>query len=215
MTKANPRVRWRQPLAPLVAGLYVALLLAGVGLAFGLTRPVQFRATATLVVLPSRSIPADQAASYYDVLSRGQVVTTFAEILRLRVNAQGGSGPVEVAPVPDTAVIQFSATGSTAAEAQRRANDGFARARRYFSALTSPYAVSVVSDATGSAQRLGTSRSLLLLAVGLAAVLAGAAVATAGRRLQRQATPPAPASLEPGARLHRRHEEEMPAGPAA
>ncbi|MDP9395275.1 MAG: hypothetical protein M3Q27_13955 [Actinomycetota bacterium] len=174
--------RWR---VPLISGLAVALLVAAAGSAFALSRPAQYRASATLVVLPDRALGVEQAASYYDVLSRGQVVTTFAEILRVRGLRGGGSGSsVEVSTVPDTAVIQLSATATTRAGAERRADEAFDNVRGYFDEVVRPYRVLVVSDAAGSAEPVGSPASLGA-AVALGALVAGIGVAAAAYSMTR------------------------------
>ncbi len=163
----------------------MALVVAAAGFAFALSRPPQYRASATLVVLPDRALSVDDAASYYDVLSRGQVVTTFAEILRVRGLRGGGSGSsVEVSTVPDTAVIQLSATAATRAGAERQANQAFDDVSRYFSEVARPYRVLVVSDAAGSAEPVG-SRVTLGAAVALGALVTGIGVAAAAHSMRR------------------------------
>ena len=172
---------WR----PVLAGLLVALVIEAAGLAFVLSRPPEYRASATLVVLPDRSLDVDDAASYYDVLSRGQVVTTLAEILRVRGSREGGAASVvDVAPVPDTAVIQLSATAPTRGAAEGRVNDALTSVAAYFTEVAAPFKVLVVSDAGGSAEVVGASRTLAA-AVGLVALLCGLGVGAAVRSLQR------------------------------
>jgi hypothetical protein len=175
------------------------LVLVG-GAVFWTLTPVQYQARATLVVLPVRE--AAEAASYYDTLSRGQIATTFAEILDLRADPEaavdGGASEPEltVEVVPDTSLIQLSATASDPGDAEAAADAALGQAQPYFDQLGAPYAVSVVAPAEGTAERTGLVAGVFAAVVGAVALIAGVAAHLAFRALQqnrRQSRPPAAA----------------------
>ncbi|WP_456599803.1 hypothetical protein [Blastococcus sp. SYSU DS0616] len=168
---------------------------------------MEYRATTTLVVLPAPG--ADEAAAYYDTLSRGQVATTFAEILALRADPEAATeGAVEagvsVEVVPDTSLIQVAVTSEDAAAAETGADAVLGQVEPYFGQLGAPYEVSVVDEADGSAERIGFSPGVLAAVVGAVAVIAGLAAYLAIRSLQnaRRRTvpmgslPPVPATVD-------------------
>jgi|SRR4051794_7160340 capsular polysaccharide biosynthesis protein len=163
--------RHRRPAAlTALAALVVVLVGGGV---FWMMQPEQYRATTTLVVLPDAS--AAEAASYYDTLSQGQITTTIAEILGLRTSGGGPSTDVKVAVVPDTSLIKITATAHAPRTAEALASNALGQAQPYFDQLGAPYAISVVQDAAGTAQRLGLSTPVLggvVLAVALIAAVA-------------------------------------------
>jgi len=161
-------------------------------------QPSEYRATSTLVVLPKAA--GAEVASYYDTLSQGQIATTFAQILALqgsRTAPEGGADAATVAVevVPDTSLIQVTATTPRAATAEAAADDVLTRVSPYFDELNSPYDVSVVRPATGTAQRTGLALGTLAGVVvgvavisGLAAYLASGALAGA-RQLTHPGSP--------------------------
>jgi len=170
---------------PLLIGVTVGLLvlLAGAGLWF--LRPTQYQASTALVVLPAEQ--SQESAGFYDTLSRGQVVQTFAQILDLQGGQQsayrsrGVSVVVEV--VPETSLIEVRATASDPADAESAADSVLTHSRPYFSQLSSPYAISVVREADGTAQRVGLPLGPLAGVVAAVAVLAGLASYLAARAL--------------------------------
>jgi hypothetical protein len=138
------------------------------------TDPPVYRASTSLVVLPDRE--ASTEPGYYDTLSRGQVVLTFAQILDLRArNAvpAGSDVDVQVAAVPDTSLIDVRATAPTAAEAEDAADRALRASRPYFRELPSPYEIYVVRDAAGSAERSGGVSPALLVLIPVVALVAG------------------------------------------
>lgn len=170
-----------------MAGLLVAALVTAVGSAFALTRPARWSANSSLLVLPRTDLDPDLVAGYYDTLSRGQIVNTYAQILRLQSladTAARGAGlspaaaeqvEVDVRPVPDAAVIDVYVTAATAGDAERVADGVVSAAVSYIAQLRSPYVLSTVSAATGTARRTGLG---VLTVVGLVAIV-GAVVGAA------------------------------------
>ncbi|SNX96675.1 hypothetical protein SAMN06893097_1057 [Geodermatophilus sabuli] len=190
------------------------LVLVG-GVVLWSQTPVEYQARATLVVLPQGG--AAEAASYYDTLSRGQIATTFAEILSLRADpaaAAGGDGSdaeVTVEVVPDTSLIELSATAGAPGAAEAAADAALGQAQPYFDQLGAPYAVSVVEPAAGTAERAGLVLEVFAAVVAAVALIAGLASYLAVRALQhsrRQSRPlaasrpaePGPAARETAAR---------------
>lgn len=174
-------------------GVIVGLLIATVGAAVLLASPPSYSAAATLVVLPSTSLTGDEVASYYDTLSQGQVVGTFAEVLRARVVEGPIDDPeVTVLVVPDTSVIRLVATGETARQAEGAAEQALAAAADPLDGLAAPYRVSVVSGAEGRAKREGRPVPLLVGVVTMAAVGAGLLAHRGERELDRLRTRDAP-----------------------
>ncbi len=176
-------VRPRRRRAAAVTGLLVALLVLAGGALFWQSQPQQDQAESTLVVLPDAA--SDEAASYYDTLSSGQIATTFAEILALR----GGEGAapgvdVEVEVVPGTSLITVTATAEDGATAEAEADAALERARPFFDQLAGPYDVSVVSPAAGTAETTGLALPIVAGVVLAVALVAGLAAYLAVSGLQ-------------------------------
>lgn len=172
--------------------------MLALGAAFTLTRPARWSATSSLLVMPRTNLPSDQVAGYYDTLSQGQVVNTYAQILRLPAfltratrdagltgAAATGTG-LSVTAVPNAAVLDVSTTTGSASQAERVVDGVATAATGYVAALQSPYVLTTISTAAGTAKRtgLGTTDTVgLVLVVALAAGLAVAQTVSAiGRR---------------------------------
>ena len=117
----------------LASAIIVGILIFGIGLVFILGASHDWTAKSTAVVLPKKSVSPEQAPSYYDTLSQGQIVETYAEVLRLQrfkdesvktldLGADGESAKVTVAVVPNTALISVTASGPNAETAEKIAN---------------------------------------------------------------------------------------------
>jgi len=180
-TRGRP---WRRR-PDVLAGLAVALLVLLGGVAFWAINPTQYRAASTLLVFPDAA--AGEFAGYYDTLSRGQVTLTFAQILELQVagDAEEDAERVAVAveAVPDTSLITVSATAGDAAAAEAAADEVLDASRRYFDQLSSPYEISVVREASGTAKRSGVPLIPLLAIVPFVALITGLAALVAVRAL--------------------------------
>ena len=154
--------------------LVSSLVLLGGGF-FALSNPVLYRASSTLVVLPDAS--ANSVAGYYDTLSRGQVVLTFAQILDLRAAgpaADGrGSTGTTVKAVPDTSLIEIVAVARSGSEAEASADAVLVNARPYIDDLRSPFTIYLVRGAAGSAEKTGGVPAPLFLLIPLIAVVSG------------------------------------------
>jgi hypothetical protein len=153
------------------------------GLVFWQAQPAQYQATTTLVVLPKPNAP--EQASYFDTLSQGQVPTTFAQILQLRTRPVDGATAITVAVIPQTSLVQLTATAPAAAGAESAADAALAQATPYFNQIAVPYQVSVVQPAAGSAIRTGLTAGLVTGVVGGLAVVMAIGAYLAIRSLQR------------------------------
>jgi capsular polysaccharide biosynthesis protein len=178
----------------LLTGIAVALVVLAGGSVFWLLNPTQYRATSTLLVFPDAA--AGEFAGYYDTLSRGQVTLTFAQILELQVSGASGDPVIDVQAVPDTSLITVTVTAQTAAEAEADADAVLEQSRRYFTQLSSPYEISVVRAAAGTAQRSGVPVVPLVLVLPIVALIAGFAAQQAIRVLatQRRSEPVVPST---------------------
>lgn len=179
--------RPRQWVAGLLLGVLVALLVLGAGVGFWFLRPTEYQASTTLVVLPAQE--DEEAAGFYDTLSRGQVVQTFAQILDLQgaqpSSFRGTDGiDVVVEVIPETSLIAVKATATDAGTAEEVADAVLTDARPYFRQLSTPYAVSLVRDADGTAERVGLPLVSYMAVVGAVAILSGLATYFALRALR-------------------------------
>lgn len=178
----------------------MALLVLVGGWLLYVDRPAEYEASTTLVVLPNDQLA--EAASYYDTLSQGQIVTTFAGILDLQATQVGAAGDeqireVTVEVVPDTSLIQITGTATDAASAEAATDAVLAQSRVYFDQLTFPYQVNVVQGAAGTAQPTGLAPGLLAGVVAAVALIAGIATYLAIRAVLPARQPLRPVSEEP------------------
>jgi hypothetical protein len=169
-------------------GMIVALALLGGGVAYALTQHRTWAAESMVVVLPAASLDDATSASYYETLSRGQIVATFAEVAgslgfeqqaedRLGLTAgQRAQVTTDVSVVPDTAVILIRATAGDADVAQRMVAATTDLSVQYLAGLSRPYRVVTVPSAAGSASATGMSLPVLLAAALAVALVAGLAL---------------------------------------
>ncbi|MGR6967115.1 hypothetical protein ACU610_21895 [Geodermatophilus sp. URMC 61] len=191
--------RRRRPAAALT-GLAVALLVLVGGWLLYVDRPAEYEASSTLVVLPNDQL--SEAASYYDTLSQGQIVTTFAGILDLQATQVAAAGEeqvreVTVDVVPDTSLIQITGTATDAESAEAATDAVLTQSRTYFDQLTFPYEVNVVQGAVGTAQPTGLAPGLLAAVVAAVALIAGIATYLAIRAVLPARQPLRPVGEEP------------------
>jgi capsular polysaccharide biosynthesis protein len=105
------------------------------------------------------------------------------------VSGASGDPVIDVQAVPDTSLITVTVTAQTAIEAEADADAVLERSRRYFTQLSSPYEISVVRAAAGTAQRSGVPVVPLVLVLPIVAVIAGFAAQQAVRVLATQRRP--------------------------
>lgn len=168
----------------IVIGMATLVAVVVAGFAFALTRPERFEARASMVVLPDDDISDEDMAGYYETLNQGQVVATFAEILRTRfsvddvdritdVQRADVSSKIEV--VPDTAVIEITASAPEEADAVEVANAIAEEASDFVADLTNPYQLVPLDDAKGEDGQ-DVSLSALLVVVAIVAIVAALAL---------------------------------------
>lgn len=176
-------------LREVLLGLVVALVVLASGVVLLVRMPVTYEASTSLVVLPDPSLSPELVAGYYDTLSQGQVVNTFAEVLRVRVAGSdlpakaGFSAQVSVQVVPNTAVIQVTGSARTSAAAVDVAQNVLPSTSFYINQMYAPYRIALARNAQGTAHRVGLGRAPLLAVVALVALVAALAVQQAARAL--------------------------------
>ena len=171
----------------ITVGVVVALLLAGAGAFYAFTQQRSWVAESMVVVLPSSDLDEATSASYYETLSRGQIVATFAEVAgtqRFEQQAEDRLGlsaaerdlvSTDVSVVPDTAVILIRSTAGEAQIAQDVSRIATSLSVDYLAGLTQPYrAVTVPSGS--DAEPTGMSPLVLAAAALMAGLVAGLAV---------------------------------------
>jgi len=203
----------------IVTGVIVALALLAGGVAYALTQHRTWAAESMVVVLPAANLDDATSASYYETLSRGQIVATFAEVAGSfgfeqqaedRLGLTGGQRTrvtTDVSVVPDTAVILIRATADEADVAQRMAAATTDLSVQYLAGLSKPYRVVTVPSAAGSASATGMSLPVLLAAALAVALVAGLALQQAVYHLSvalrgqpKSEAPTAPVDVETSAR---------------
>lgn len=198
----------RRALPSIVAGIVTAALVIATGLYVVSGRPTQWEAYGSVLVLPAAGLDPDQVPGYYETLSRGQVVESYAEILRLQRFADGTADALDLRPsesdrvtadvsVPTaTALIQVRVTAPTAVTAERMTAGIVTAAADYIAGLGQPYGATVASDGAGTAQQRTPPTTLLFGLVVLAGLVLGVIVQQAWWILQ-QALAGGPAPVRP------------------
>jgi len=171
-----------------VLGVVVAILLLAAGAAFAATQHRTSTAEAVLVVLPRADLDEATSAAFYETMSRGQIVGTFAEVggnasfqnqamdsLKLTPAVRSGVS-TEVSVVPDTSVILVRTTADSPAVAEQVADGAADLMTTYLSKLSDAYRTQVVHHAADSAFSSGMSPALVLLLAAVVAVALGLTV---------------------------------------
>src|SRR5262245_13331740 len=126
-----------------VAGVVVFALILAAGWGYLATQPRRWSAKSAVLVLPAQGRNPATAPDYYETLSRGQIVETFAQILRLpgfEAAAAARLGLPEAAlrdldasvqVVPNTAMITITVTAPDRGEAELMADGIVAGATTY------------------------------------------------------------------------------------
>lgn len=196
-----------------VLGLVLAVLVLAAGGAVASTQHTSFTAEAVLVVLPSSDLDQGTSAAFYETMSRGQIIGTFAEVADNAVfeneamdelgltGAQRTRTSSEVSVVPNTSVILVRVTAAAAATSEQVADGAADRITTYLTGLSDAYRIQVVHQAGGSATRSGLSPGVVLLLAGIVAVVLGSAVQQAvyrSARTRRITTADGSLAPEPG-----------------
>ena len=166
----------------LIGGLVTALLVLLAGGWYVLERPTRWSATSSFVVFPASGDPGSEA-SYYETLSRGQIVSTIAQI----VGQQESAGDdVVVLVVPETSVITLTATTDSAAASERRAAAQLTSALAAVRTLGLPFDARIVSTGAGTASTAEASTTTLVGVIVFVAVVLGLLVREALAALARR-----------------------------
>lgn len=199
------------------SGVVVALLVVVAGAFFALTSSSRWTAQASIVVLPSSSLGPAEESAFYEYLSRGQIVATFAEVgnnvRSLQDVHDKAKSSVTLSVVPNTSVVLVQATAPTSHQAVALADATTELARTYFDRLAVPFRTQVVAGSTGAAEQTRPTKALILIATLVAALVAGIAMQQAtlailrARRGQAEVAPaehrPATGSRQNGSRWAR------------
>jgi hypothetical protein len=170
----------------IVAGLLTAVAVLVLGALFASSRPAQWTAESQYLMGPPTNADRARIAAYYETLSRGQVVSTAAEItgeLRFQVAAATDLGlptrddvSVRAAVVPGTALVSVTATGRNRDQVEKMPDAVIEQASPTINTLLSPYRVNPLGSAAGTARQTGLSQGQFVAVLALVAVVAGAAV---------------------------------------
>lgn len=196
----TPQQRESRPMVvSIVAGIVVFLLLGSVGLVFSLNVATQWAARSSVLVLPSKPVNPDQVPAYYETLSRGQMVSTLAELVRLGEfqtevadqfgfsESQRASVELTVNVVADTAMLQVVATSEDPRLAATMVDGVVEASTGYIGDLVLPYALVPVSKGADNLTEFGLSAPLVFAVFFLVAMIFGLAVQQATFRLTKLA----------------------------
>lgn len=178
----------RETRVSLMVGALVALLILVAGSVVALGQKTEYTAESVIVVLPNADLETADSAAYYETLSRGQIVATFAEVgdnLRFEQQAeerlqldeeQRDKVTTAVSVVPSTSVILVRASAEEADVAEQVADGTASLATEYLGSLSDPYRSEIVQEADFSAYVSSTSPALLFGLTLIVALIAGVAV---------------------------------------
>ncbi|MCL7960268.1 MAG: hypothetical protein M8861_08755 [marine benthic group bacterium] len=195
--------------ASVIAGIVVFALLLTAGVAVAQRTTTQWIARSSALVLPSQPVSPEQLPGYYETLSRGQIVATLAELVRLgEFQAEVADGfelsesqrefvQLEVNVVADTAMLRVVATSEDPNLAIAMVDGVVEEATTYIGDLVLPYALVPVSSGASNLTESGLSTPIVIGIFGLVALVAGVAVQQAvfhlarlnERRRENRATP--------------------------
>jgi capsular polysaccharide biosynthesis protein len=152
----------------------------------------RYTASANVAVLPAANLTTEEASSFWDVLTRGQVGRTAAVLYDdprwLPSAANAAKVPeseltLTAAALPETTMVSVTVTARSPAAAESALNDVLTTATGEVTSLTAPYAVKVIWPPKGSATPVPIAgRSQLAAAGALGGLLVGGALAWFGLR---------------------------------
>ncbi len=198
MSTSRVRSRWATRSAAAVAAVVVGLAALLIGGGLVLSRAPSWRASSSLLVLPDRAASPDAAAGLYDTLSRGQLVQTYASVANspgfvggvlngLKTTAkQRRSLNIAVTPVPNTNLIDVSATADKAPLAESAADAVSSQAVATLASTFYPFRVTEVSSARGTAKSAKANSTTLLAVVLIASLVLAFAAFRGGMLLVRR-----------------------------
>ncbi len=196
--ESTPRQRPpRATIASIAAGLIVFVLLFSTGVILSQSVHTQWVARSSALVLPSKPVNPDHLPGYYETLSRGQMVTTLAELVRLGefqtdvaeqlslTGPQRESVGLTVNVISDTAMLQVAATSEDLNLTVAMVDGVVMAATDYVGDLGLPYALVPVSAGVNNVTETGMSAPLVIGVFSLVALVAAVAVQQAIYRLIR------------------------------
>ncbi|HSK97601.1 MAG TPA: hypothetical protein VK891_13360 [Euzebyales bacterium] len=187
--------RTRALAVSIAAGVVAVLCIGAVAWAFAARRPTGWEAEARVVVLPAGRPGQPVATGYYESLSRGQIVGTFAEMLQLdRFEASAAAGlsltpeaqeavEVRAAVIPDSAMITVIAAAPDRATAEAMADGVVLSSSEELDGFAEPYALELVSSAAGQGHQIGLPGLEYGLIMTVVALVGGIAVQQAVHQL--------------------------------
>jgi hypothetical protein len=152
----------------------VTLLLAG-GLAvaaawYVVDRTGEFRAVASVAVVPASTLDDLEAIDAYTALDSSRAVATLAEMVEQQEAPDADGESLTVEPIDGTSAIAVTATAPSRAGAEAIAGDAAAVLSGSAGLLPGPFDVIDVSGAEGTAEPVGVPWVRWALVVGLAVV---------------------------------------------
>ncbi|WP_236147335.1 hypothetical protein [Mycolicibacterium sp. CH28] len=182
-----------------VFALVGALIGAAVG-ALAAPPPSKFTASANVALLPPADLTAQEASSFWEVLTRGQVTRTAAVLYADTRWLSSAAKSAKVSPnelsltagaLPETTMLTVTVTAPSSTAAEAALNDVLTTATPEVSALASPYDVKVLFPLEGSAVPVPVpGKAQLAAAGGIGGLLVAIGVSWVIARRRRNATVP-------------------------
>lgn len=175
----------RSTVVSVIAGVVVFAILAGAGIVLSQNASTEWVARSSALVLPSKPVSAEQLPGYYETLSRGQMVTTLAELVRLGefqtdvadqlglTDSQREIVGVSVNVVANTAMLQVVATSEDPNLAIAMVDGVVEAATQYIGDLVLPYSLVPVSAGVNNLSETGLSTVMVVGVFLLVALVAG------------------------------------------
>jgi len=172
----------------IIAGVVVFVILATVGVVLSQNVSKQWVARSSALVLPSKPVSSEQLPGYYETLSRGQMVTTLAELVRLGEfqtevadqlglsDSQRDFVAVTVNVVANTAMLQVVATSEDPKLAVAMVDGVVEASTGYIGDLVLPYSLVPVSAGLNNLTETGLSTDMVIGVFLLVALVGGIAV---------------------------------------
>lgn len=156
----------------LLPALGVFAFVVGIGVAVESARPAQWTASSSFAVFPATLTP-EAEASFYETLSRGQIISTIAQVVASQPQELAPASSVQVEVIPETSLVRLVATAPDAETAQRLADERLTTAVAAVEELGIPFSARAVDEAADTVQEIAPARAVnLSIAVIAAAVLA-------------------------------------------
>lgn len=179
----RPRRRVRHVVTGLLAGILAAGAVGVLGVYLEQARPTTWTAQSHMLMAPTVQDKGSETSAYYETLSNGQLPATAAAIVserRFLVDAERALDlpdrkgiSVQVAVLPETAVLKIEVTAPDVQIAESVADELPRQATSTVDQLLAPYQLTVLGSADGTAIRASLGRGQWLALTALAALAAG------------------------------------------